>query len=347
MTTKQQIKDKIIKESVRQGVDPDLMLRLAKQESGYNQNARSPVGAIGVMQLMPGTAKGLKVDPYDVDQNIKGGVTYLKRQINRFGSTEKALAAYNAGPGAVSKYNGVPPYKETQNYVRRIMGGKRQYQSKLNSAKGGVNQNKPTLPPPIKKPSRTPFDLTNWMFDDTPSSTKNKTKENKSSLPPVETGSAMPTETSGQGVNGTLPQLPNEDTTTDSFIETMMQSTDTALPRERFEYTKSRDASRDALDAAKFDFMQSMGLRREQRMLDAMNQRQQLGQQRFDYMKSRDADRFDYMKSRDADKLDYMKEKDAKRESRLDKALDARLSLDERRQQAYEDAQKINGLRQF
>ena len=109
-------------EAVRQGLSPALVEAVIRQESGFDPQARSPKGAIGLMQLMPATARGLGVNPYDVQENIRGGVRYLKQQQQRFGDTEKALAAYNAGPGAVEKYGGVPPYKETQGYVKRIMG---------------------------------------------------------------------------------------------------------------------------------------------------------------------------------------------------------------------------------
>lgn len=105
------------------GLPVDIVLRQMKQESGFNQNAKSPAGAIGVAQLMPGTAKELGVNPFNLEQNIDGGVRYLKQQYDKFGTWDKALAAYNAGPGAVAKYGGIPPYKETQNYVRSILGG--------------------------------------------------------------------------------------------------------------------------------------------------------------------------------------------------------------------------------
>ena len=90
-------------------------------ESGYNPAARSPVGAIGLGQLMPGTAWVLRVDPHDWQQNLDGSARYLLTQIDRFGSAELALAAYNAGPGAVTEYGGIPPYAETQGHVRKVL----------------------------------------------------------------------------------------------------------------------------------------------------------------------------------------------------------------------------------
>ena len=100
----------------------DLFLRLVQQESGWNPKARSHKGALGLAQLMPATARTLRVDPRDPAQNLDGGARYLAAQYRQFGSWRLALAAYNAGPQAVTKYGGVPPYKETQGYVRAILG---------------------------------------------------------------------------------------------------------------------------------------------------------------------------------------------------------------------------------
>ncbi len=106
----------------KHGVPEDLFLRLVQHESGWNPNAKSRKGALGLAQLMPQTARRLRVNPRDPRQNLEGGARYLRMQYEKFGSWRLALAAYNAGPEAVEKYRGVPPYRETRNYVRRIWG---------------------------------------------------------------------------------------------------------------------------------------------------------------------------------------------------------------------------------
>ena len=106
----------------KHGVPEDLFLRLVQQESGWNPGAVSPKGAQGLAQLMPGTAARLGVDPSDPQQNLEGGARYLAMMYSRFGSWRLALAAYNAGPQAVEKYGGIPPYAETKGYVAAISG---------------------------------------------------------------------------------------------------------------------------------------------------------------------------------------------------------------------------------
>ena len=113
----------LIKEAAaRYQVDPRLVAAVAQTESGGNQEAVSPAGAVGVMQLMPDTAAGLGVNPYDKRQNIEGGAKYLRQMMDTFGGdVQKAVAAYNAGPQSVKEYNGIPPYRETQDYVNKVL----------------------------------------------------------------------------------------------------------------------------------------------------------------------------------------------------------------------------------
>jgi len=117
--------------SYRYDVDPYLVLGMIRVESNFNAYAVSHKGAKGLMQLMPGTARFHKVDNvYDPVQNIYGGVRHFRLLLDRFdGNVQLALAAYNAGPGAVAKYNGIPPYRETRNYVQQVMGYHRLYRN--------------------------------------------------------------------------------------------------------------------------------------------------------------------------------------------------------------------------
>lgn len=115
------VKESIVKQSLELGIDPALALSIAKSESGFRHEARSRGGAVGVFQLMPSTAKRLGVNPYYLSGNIKGGLMYYKKMYSLFGSTELALAAYNAGPKIVKQYNKVPPFRETKRFVSTIM----------------------------------------------------------------------------------------------------------------------------------------------------------------------------------------------------------------------------------
>lgn len=122
--SKSEINDLIEKYANQNGLDTDFVKAVINQESGFNPNATSKCGAMGLMQLMPGTAQGLGViNAYDPEQNIEGGTKYLKGLMDRFDNNKSlALAAYNAGPNAVKRYGGIPPYQETQNYVKNVLG---------------------------------------------------------------------------------------------------------------------------------------------------------------------------------------------------------------------------------
>lgn len=122
--------DRLVQTNASQwNVDPALVKAIIANESGFNAHATSGVGAQGLMQLMPGTASGLGVtNAYDPAQNVWGGTRYIKGLLDRFGGdVRKAVAAYNAGPGAVEKYGGVPPYPETQNYVQNVLASYEKY----------------------------------------------------------------------------------------------------------------------------------------------------------------------------------------------------------------------------
>ena len=122
-TSRSEINDLIAKYADKNGLDENFVKAVINQESGFNPNATSKCGAMGLMQLMPSTAQGLGVtNAYDAEQNIEGGTKYLKGLLDRFGNDKSlALAAYNAGPNAVKKYGGIPPYAETQNYVKSVL----------------------------------------------------------------------------------------------------------------------------------------------------------------------------------------------------------------------------------
>ncbi|MBX2859608.1 MAG: lytic transglycosylase domain-containing protein [Vampirovibrio sp.] len=125
---KNYLEDLVERQAGKEGLDPNLVKALVQTESAFNPKAVSKAGAMGLMQLMPGTANELGVkDAFNPVQNINGGTKYLKTLMGKYDSVPKALAAYNAGPGAVDKYSGIPPYKETQNYVQRIMSLQKQY----------------------------------------------------------------------------------------------------------------------------------------------------------------------------------------------------------------------------
>ena len=116
------VKETIVKHSLEMNIEPALALSIAKKESGFRHELRSPHGAVGVFQLLPSTAKRMGYNPYYLSENIKAGLAYYKMMYNMFGSTELALAAYNAGPGNVKRYGGtIPPYAETKRFVNQIM----------------------------------------------------------------------------------------------------------------------------------------------------------------------------------------------------------------------------------
>lgn len=121
MALTQQLLSEIQQVAKQYNLPVNYYMGMIRAESDFSMGSSSSAGAIGYTQLMPGTARGLGVDPYNPHQNLVGGAKYLRAQLDKFGNMEHALAAYNAGPGAVAKYGGIPPYAETQAYVKRVM----------------------------------------------------------------------------------------------------------------------------------------------------------------------------------------------------------------------------------
>lgn len=155
------VKAAIIKHAVEMGVDPAIALSIARTESGFNHNARSSHGAVGVFQLMPSTARRMGYNPYLLNENIKAGITYYKSMYKMFGSVELALAAYNAGPGNVKRYKAVPPYAETRRFVSKIMTDYHYYKAdpavtKAKNAARASAVSKPAQPATVKKPAEVP-----------------------------------------------------------------------------------------------------------------------------------------------------------------------------------------------
>lgn len=136
------IYNKVNEYSIKYNIDPILVIAVMDQESSYNHKTVSSAGAMGLMQIMPETARELKINPYKAEENIEGGIIHLKQMLDRYHGKYKihyGLAAYNAGAGAVKKYKGIPPYRETQDYVRKVV--KNYNKLRRNAVSITVNQN--------------------------------------------------------------------------------------------------------------------------------------------------------------------------------------------------------------
>lgn len=142
-TTK--VKNEIIQTAIKMGVDPYVVLSIAKLESNFDHRKKNQSGAVGVFQLMPRTAKVLGVNPYVLNENIKGGVLYYSKMYKMYGSMDLALAAYNAGPGNVKKYKGVPPFRETKKFISSV-------KTEYHAMKANPTVTKLVEPKPLKAP---------------------------------------------------------------------------------------------------------------------------------------------------------------------------------------------------
>lgn len=159
-----EVKAIIVKHSIELGIDPALGLSIAKTESNFRHNTKSPYGAVGVFQLLPSTARTMGLNPYYLSDNIRGGLMYYKMMYKMFGSTELALAAYNAGPVAVSRQKAVPV--RSKNFVNTIMSDYKYYSKHPDQAIIKATRKAPTMnlrPTPVvnKKPSITTTPITN------------------------------------------------------------------------------------------------------------------------------------------------------------------------------------------
>ena len=154
------VKETIVKHSLEMNVDPALALSIAKKESGFKHELRSPYGAVGVFQLLPSTANRMGFNPYYLSENIKAGLTYYKMMYKIFGSTELALAAYNSGPGNVKKFGGaIPPYAETKRFVNQIMLEYNRQKTNPDPAIIKITQAKAKIPEQKTEAKQTPKHL--------------------------------------------------------------------------------------------------------------------------------------------------------------------------------------------
>lgn len=155
-------------EEARYGMPTNLLYNLIKKESQFCNNARSRVGAMGLAQMMPGTARLLKVNPWNPLDSIRGAARYLNQQFNTFKSWPLALAAYNAGPGNVMKYRGIPPFRETRNYVAAIMGGSDSGRPIVMAARSSSAATIVTRTSPLKTPAPVAPVTTGGPWNTTP-----------------------------------------------------------------------------------------------------------------------------------------------------------------------------------